>query len=174
MIRFLMAKKKNFRPKGPIQILASIGLVIAILWTAKGLFQFGSAGYKEVTNSKSNINASRKQEVTLNCVFTSGKHIQSTGIVDMPKGMQGTQDIQIVLDVQNRKIIKFETFLGFEADIRSFNDSNIIWTKDHPKAAWNYNLSRLSGNLQVQFYEKRSRNEPLIYNYNCSQSQQRF
>ena len=54
MIKFFMAKKKGYRPKGPIQILAAIGLVIAILWTAKGLFQFGSAGYKEVTSSKSN------------------------------------------------------------------------------------------------------------------------
>ena len=38
------------KPKGPIQILATIGLVIAILWTAKGLFQAGSTGYKEVKN----------------------------------------------------------------------------------------------------------------------------
>ncbi len=167
--------KKIFKKKKtPVQILATIGLVIAIVWTIKFIFQLGSAGYKEINNSKSKTNTSSVQEVTLNCVFTSGKHIQSTGIVDMPKGMQGTQDIQIILDVQNRKIIKFETFLGFEADISSFNDSNIIWTKDHPKAAWNYNLSRLSGNLQVQFYEKRRRNEPLIYNYNCSQSSKKF
>jgi aspartokinase len=48
-----MAKKKDYKPKGPIQILAAIGLVIAILWTAKGLFQAGTAGYKEVTNKVS-------------------------------------------------------------------------------------------------------------------------
>ena len=48
------SKKESYRPKGPIQILAAIGLVIAILWTAKGLFQFGSAGYKEI-KSKSSI-----------------------------------------------------------------------------------------------------------------------
>ena len=43
-----MAKKKDYRPKGPIQILAAIGLVLAILWTAKGLFQAGGSGYKEI------------------------------------------------------------------------------------------------------------------------------
>lgn len=44
------SKTQSFKPKGPIQILATIGLVIAILWTAKGLFQAGSTGYKEVKN----------------------------------------------------------------------------------------------------------------------------
>mgnify|MGYP001253476127 FL=1 len=44
------SKTENYKPKGAIQILAAIGLVIAILWTAKGLFQAGSAGYKEVKN----------------------------------------------------------------------------------------------------------------------------
>lgn len=44
------SKKENYKPKGTVQILAAIGLVIAILWTAKGLFQAGSAGYKEVKN----------------------------------------------------------------------------------------------------------------------------
>jgi len=44
------SKKESYRPKGLVQILAAIGLVVAILWTAKGLFQFGSAGYKQVTN----------------------------------------------------------------------------------------------------------------------------
>ena len=39
-----MVKKKGYRPKGLIQILAAIGLVIAILWIAKGMFHFGSAG----------------------------------------------------------------------------------------------------------------------------------
>ena len=48
-----MTKKKGYRPKGPIQILAAIGLVIAILWTAKGLFQAGDAGYKEIKNKVS-------------------------------------------------------------------------------------------------------------------------
>ena len=48
-----MAKKKKNRPKGLIQIIAAIGLVMAILWTAKGLFQFGSASYKEVNNKLS-------------------------------------------------------------------------------------------------------------------------
>ena len=60
-----MAKKKGYRPKGPIQILAAIGLVIAILWTAKGLFQFGSAGYKEVTNK---VSKKKSNLPTLKCV----------------------------------------------------------------------------------------------------------
>jgi hypothetical protein len=48
-------KEENYKPKGLIQILAAIGLVIAILWTAKGLFQAGSAGYKQVKKSTSSI-----------------------------------------------------------------------------------------------------------------------
>mgnify|MGYP004115060773 CR=1 FL=1 len=48
-----MAKQKDYKPKGPIQILAAIGLVVAILWTAKGLFQAGGAGYKEIKNKVS-------------------------------------------------------------------------------------------------------------------------
>ena len=45
--------KKKSKSKSPIQIIAAIGLVIAILWTAKGFFQFGSAGYKEVKSKVS-------------------------------------------------------------------------------------------------------------------------
>ena len=51
VIEFIMAKKKSYRPKGPIQILAAIGLVIAILWTIKFIFQLGGAGYKEISSS---------------------------------------------------------------------------------------------------------------------------
>ena len=174
MIKFFMAKKKGYRPKGPIQILAAIGLVIAILWTVKFIFQLGGAGYKEISSSKSNTNTSTKQEVILNCVFTNGKHIQSSSIVDIPKGFKGTHDIQIILDIQNRQIIKFETFLSFQADIKTFNDSNINWSYNHPKAIWTYSLSRLSGNLQVDFIEKAKSNEPMIMNYQCSQSSQKF
>mgnify|MGYP001488628092 CR=1 FL=1 len=45
--------KKKSKSKSPIQIIAAIGLVIAILWTAKGFFQFGGAGYKEVKSKVS-------------------------------------------------------------------------------------------------------------------------
>lgn len=57
--------KKNNKPKSPIKILATIGFVIAILWTAKGFFQFGSAGYKEVKNKISKTNSNLP---TLKCV----------------------------------------------------------------------------------------------------------
>ena len=57
--------KKDYKPKSPIQILAAIGLVIAILWTAKGFFQAGSAGYKEVKNKISKKNSNLP---TLKCV----------------------------------------------------------------------------------------------------------
>ena len=46
-------KKKDHKPKTTIQILATIGLVIAILWTGKFLFQLGGAGYNEVKNKVS-------------------------------------------------------------------------------------------------------------------------
>ncbi len=65
-----MAKKKEYRPKGPIQILAAIGLVIAILWTAKGLFQFGSAGYKEI-KSKSSISKTEYKFTCEGTVYTN-------------------------------------------------------------------------------------------------------
>lgn len=71
-----MAKKKNFRPKGPVQILASIGLVIAILWTAKGLFQAGTSGYKEVTKKVS----SSSGLPVLKCVANDKTH---TDIIDL-------------------------------------------------------------------------------------------
>ena len=46
-------KKKDHKPKTTIQILATIGLVIAILWTGKFLFQLGGAGFNEVKNKVS-------------------------------------------------------------------------------------------------------------------------
>jgi len=49
------SKTENYKPKGAIQILAAIGLVIAILWTAKGFYQAGKAGYKQVKKSTSSI-----------------------------------------------------------------------------------------------------------------------
>ena len=89
MIRFLMAKKKNFRPKGPVQILASIGLVIAILWTAKGLFQVGTSGYKEATKKVS----SSSELPVLKCV-TNDNGKDFTEIIDLKRiqSEQGSQD----------------------------------------------------------------------------------
>ena len=82
-----MAKKKRYTPKGPIQILAVIGLVIAILWTAKGLFQFGSAGFKDVTN-KVSIGSGLP---VLKCVANDNTH---TDIIDLQllKDNNPTQD----------------------------------------------------------------------------------
>tara|TARA_B100001059_G_C17538399_1_gene429122 strand:+ start:161 stop:685 length:525 start_codon:yes stop_codon:yes gene_type:complete len=61
--------KKNNKSKSPIKILATIGFVIAILWTAKGFFQFGSAGYKEVKNKISKTNSNLP---TLKCIASDG------------------------------------------------------------------------------------------------------
>ena len=82
-----MAKKKGYRPKGPIQILAAIGLVIAILWTAKGLFQFSGAGYKEIKNKVS----SGSGLPVLKCVANDKTH---TDIIDLQllKDKNPTQD----------------------------------------------------------------------------------
>mgnify|MGYP004008060749 FL=1 len=60
-------KKKNL-----VQILAGIGLVIAILWTGKGLFQVGSIGYKEVKNKiskSSGLSSEYKKEILDGCIF---------------------------------------------------------------------------------------------------------
>ena len=82
-----MVKKKGYRPKGLIQILAAIGLVIAILWTAKGLFQVGGAGYKEIKNKVS----SGSGLPVLKCVANDNTH---TDIIDLQllKDKNPTQD----------------------------------------------------------------------------------
>ena len=66
------SKKENHKPKGTVQILAAIGLVIAILWTAKGLFQAGSAGYKEVKNK---IEKSDKKKSVQNKIWKKGIYL---------------------------------------------------------------------------------------------------
>ena len=89
MVYFFMAKKKKYRPKGPIQILAAIGLVIAILWTAKGLFQFGDAGYKEIKNKVSN----RNSLPVLKCVTNdNGKDFEEIIDLERIKADQGSED----------------------------------------------------------------------------------
>ena len=42
-------KKLKFKSMSPIQILATIALVIAILWTLKFVFELSSSGVKEVS-----------------------------------------------------------------------------------------------------------------------------
>ena len=71
------SKKESYRPKGPIQILAAIGLVIAILWTAKGLFQAGSAGYKQVKKSTSSIS---KTDYKFTCEGTAFTNFAGLGL----------------------------------------------------------------------------------------------
>ena len=45
-----MKKKKSIsKSMSPIQIIAAIGLVIAILWTLKFVFELSSSGVKEVS-----------------------------------------------------------------------------------------------------------------------------
>ncbi len=70
-------KEESYRPKGPIQILAAIGLVIAILWTAKGLFQAGSAGYKQVKKSTSSIS---KTDYKFTCEGTAYTNFAGMGL----------------------------------------------------------------------------------------------
>tara|TARA_B100000674_G_scaffold67841_1_gene46801 strand:+ start:109 stop:630 length:522 start_codon:yes stop_codon:yes gene_type:complete len=173
-----MAKKKGYRPKGPIQILAAIGLVIAILWTAKGLFEFGSAGYKEVTNSKSNTKTKTETEtdtvVNLNCRWLNGETYLSDGSkLPITSGMPGTHDIAISLMPSKRYIINFEGFGGHQADIKTFSQNEIVWEFDDPSATWDYRLSRMSGSLKTGFIQK-STGGRIFNSYQCSQSQQKF
>ena len=49
-----MKKKKSIsKSMSPIQIIAAIGLVIAILWTLKFVFELSSSGVKQITSSGS-------------------------------------------------------------------------------------------------------------------------
>tara|TARA_B100001059_G_C17543899_1_gene431798 strand:+ start:96 stop:611 length:516 start_codon:yes stop_codon:yes gene_type:complete len=171
-----MSKKKGYKPKGPIQILAAIGLVIAILWTAKGLFEFGSAGYKEVTNSKSNTKKETETDtlVNLNCRWVNGETYLSDGSrLPITAGMPGTHDIGISLMPSKKYIISFEEFGGHQANIKIFSSNEIVWEFDDPAATWDYRLSRMSGSLKTGFIQK-STGGRIFNSYQCSQSQQKF
>ena len=67
--------KKKSKSKSPIQIIAAIGLVIAILWTAKGFFEFGKAGYKEVKNKTSQNSSSGEYPILKCTIIESGERI---------------------------------------------------------------------------------------------------
>ena len=69
--------EKNFlkKKKTPVQILATIGLVIAILWTAKFIFQLGSAGYKDVKNATSGNSSSGEFPILKCTIKESGETI---------------------------------------------------------------------------------------------------
>ena len=90
--------KKKSKSKTPIQIIAAIGLVIAILWTAKGFFQFGSAGYKEVKNK---ISKSSGLPI-LKCTVKNDDGSTTTQIYDLEK-IENNEPKNLPIDLTKRK-----------------------------------------------------------------------
>lgn len=169
-----MSKNKDYKPKGAIQILAAIGLLLAILWTAKGFFDFGKAGYKEIKSSKSNSETQKVVIVDLNCRWLSGESYLSDGTrMTNSSGMPGTHDIVISLMPSKNRIMKFEEFGGHQASIKIFNQSEIYWEFDSSEATWDYRLSRMSGSLKTGWYRK-SNGGRIFNSYQCSKSEQKF
>ena len=120
-----MAKKKGYRPKGPIQIIASIVLVIAILWTAKGLFQAGGAGYKEIKNK---VSSSSKYPV-LNCISDdNGKDY--VDIIDLQKIFDKQPSKEELKTLSKRPNISYVWMYPYETDyfVLYKNNSNGIST----------------------------------------------
>ena len=167
--------KKKTKSKSPIQIIAAIGLVIAILWTAKGFFEFGKAGYKEINSSKSNTKTEIKKAeiVNLNCRWLNGQTVIGGYPKAISAGMPGTHDISISLSPDDNSIIRFEGFAGFQADINIFNQNEIVWKYDDSKATWRYRLSRMSGSLSTEWIQKSNQNR-IFQTYQCSKSEQKF
>ena len=99
--------KKKSKSKTPIQIIAAIGLVIAILWTAKGFFEFGKAGYKEVKNKTSQNSSSGEYPILKCTVIESGERIVKVFDLNVHK--------------TNRKIstnyIQWRTVMGIEGEL---------------------------------------------------------
>ena len=168
-----MAKKKDYRPKGPIQILAAIGLVIAILWTAKGFFDFGKAGYKEINSSKSNSKTETAVIIDLNCRWRSGETIIDGTRTPFTSGMPGTHDIVISLMPSKNKLVTFEGFSGSRGNIKTFNQSEIVWDFSMGSDTWDYRLSRMSGSLKTDFTQG-STGGRMFSSYQCSKSEQKF
>ena len=168
-----MAKQKDYKPKGPIQILAAIGLVIAILWTAKGFFDFGKAGYKEIKSSKSNSETQKVIIVDLSCRWLSGETLIDGSRLAMSSGMPGTHDIAISLMPSENRIMKFEEFGGHQANIKVFNANEIYWEFDNSDATWDWRLSRMSGSLKTGFIRK-STGGRIFNSYQCSKAEQKF
>ena len=168
-----MNKKKDYKPKGPIQILAAIGLVIAILWTAKGFFDFGKAGYKEINSSNSNIKTEIAVVIDLNCRWLSGETFIDGTRLPFSSGMPGTHDIVISLMPSKNKLIKFEGFGGNQANIKSFNQNEIVWDYSLGSDTWDYRLSRMSGSLKTEFTQG-STGGRMFSSYQCSKSEQKF
>tara|TARA_B100000700_G_C14679073_1_gene684464 strand:+ start:131 stop:709 length:579 start_codon:yes stop_codon:yes gene_type:complete len=140
-----MAKKKGYRPKGPIQILAAIGLVIAILWTAKVLFQFGSAGYKEVTSSKSNYKI-----ITLTkCYITDLQETNGKEVYSYKNWKEQTLDKRIEYE---NKLYTLDTVTGVITQTTVFKDTHLkrmrennLFLKKHTKVI--FKIVDLGGNV---------------------------
>ena len=173
VVKFFMAKKKDYRPKGPVQILAAVGLVIAILWTAKGFFEFGKAGYKEINSSQPNTKTETAVIIDLNCRWLSGETFIDGTRLPFTSGIPGTHDIVISLMPSKNKLIKFEVFSGNRANVKTFNQNEIVWDANMGSDTWAYRLSRLSGSLKTDFTQG-STGGRMFSSYQCSKSEQKF
>ena len=172
-------KKLKFKSMSPIQILATIALVIAILWTLKFIFELTSAGLNQIksTNNEDNPPAN---EISLNCSFNNGHAIIKGDMINVPKGFKGTNDFSIVLDLTNKKIETFNEMSGFlYAKNTRWSDTIIYWRwiMDDNSSTYtytDYHLSRTSGELSVLFESKISKYGSSAYTYNCDKVSQKF
>ena len=111
------SKTENYKPKGVIQILAAIGLVVAILWTAKGLFQAGSAGYKQVKKSTSSIS---KTDYRFTCEGNAKTNYGGLGL-----GPEHNTD-EFFIDEYNLRIKSDKYILEMTSNLRLQRPSQIF------------------------------------------------
>ena len=116
------SKTENYKPKGVIQILAAIGLVVAILWTAKGLFQAGSAGYKQVKKSTSSIS---KTDYRFTCEGNAKTNYGGLGL-----GPEHNTD-EFFIDEYNLRIKSDKYILEMTSNLRLQRPSQIFESNNH-------------------------------------------
>ena len=137
-----MAKKKDYRPKGPIQILAAIGFVIAILWTAKGLFQAGGAGYKEIKNKVSGGSGLP----ILKCV-TDDNGKDYVDIIDLQKIKSEQGSTESIKAKQKRPNVSFNWILTSDEDYFVYYVSNV----DGMRKGYSVSIMRDTGVIEYSF-----------------------
>ena len=137
MVKFPMAKQKSHKPKGPIQILAAIGLVIAILWTAKALFQVGG-------NTASLLSFKKYAK----CKYESQKGV----ILQSTRKFYGYKYVEYFAFDKENFYYKYnirEKNFDWDAKIVG-KDSSLLWSGFHHKPEVQLVFDSATGTLEIK------------------------
>jgi len=144
-------KNENYKSKGAIQILAAIGLVIAILWTAKGLFQAGSAGLKQFKNQ---TKTEKKVNKTLVKKFTCEGEVISSFRGDTGSSGLFIDEYNVYYDSNQR--IKSLTVDSNNYYGRRINFNNVSTTSSSITfGERNYSIGEGRDSVRVDIYDAR-------------------